>query len=111
MATTDRNLIDRNLPDRRESWSSKVLSQVLFLNVLHDVPTNAEVVGNVLDGHVADQFKHIPSERSRVSPAWIGHANANLSTNTTGLAADTGNLGDQPRYPATDRQPPKRTLL
>lgn len=48
------------------------LLEVSLLAVLDQVPTDAQVLGHVLDRHVPGEFHRVPLKRVRVAPPRIG---------------------------------------
>ena len=68
----------------------EVLFQVTFLDVLDRVPTDAEMLGHGLDGHVLRQFQRIALEGVRVAPPRFGKADGHLTRDVAVVAFHAG---------------------
>jgi hypothetical protein len=52
MPFTDGDFIDGDLLEFVELWERKSSDQVSFLNIFDDVPTDSQMPGHILNGHV-----------------------------------------------------------
>ena len=62
--------------------------QVALLDVLDQVPTDVEVVGDVVDGHAAPQFQGVALEGERVAASGVGEGDLDLADEATVQAFD-----------------------
>src|ERR1700677_4925221 len=70
MAVADGDFVDGDLPQLFQLRSAEATAQVLLVNLLDEVPTNPQVVSDVLDGHEAAQLQGIASKGLGVGAAW-----------------------------------------
>src|SRR5258708_6759315 len=82
------DLVDGDLPQVAQVGSSKTALQVAFLDVLDDVPTDVQVPGHGLDGHMVRQLQGIALEGTGVAPARIGETEVHLADQIASPAAD-----------------------
>ena len=73
------NLVDGDLPQVFQFRPVEPPLQVGLLDLLDHVPTDAQVLGHVLDGHVPGEFQGVPLKGFGIGDARIGKANLHLS--------------------------------
>src|SRR5262249_53826077 len=78
--------------------------QVALLDVLDRVPADAEVMGDVLDGHVAEQLQGVALEGLGVAAPRVGEGDLDLADGATGAALDAGDGEDDGGGSAADGQ-------
>src|SRR6185437_14039203 len=68
----DRDFVNGDLPHSFQLGPIVVSQQAFPLNVLHQVPTDLQVFGHVLDRHATQQLQNITGKRSGVGDARVG---------------------------------------
>ena len=86
MSLGDRDLVDGELTQVFEPNLGEATRQVAFLNVLDDVPADAQVLGDIADGHAAPQIQGVAHEGEGVATSRVGEWDLDLSHYATGLA-------------------------
>src|SRR5262249_49807962 len=82
------DLVDGNPFEVGQPGPGHTALQVALLDVLDDVPTDAQVVGHRLDGHVLRQLQSVALEGAGVAAARVGKGHIHLADGATGQAAD-----------------------
>ena len=77
--------------------------QIVLDDFLDDIPTNAQVHGDILNGHHLRQFQNVLGETSGVAASRVGELDGRL---TNGLAIATLNPWDAKR----DSYPKEKTM-
>src|SRR5437899_1253016 len=77
VAVADGDFVDGNLSQLLQLGSAEAAAQILLVNLLDEVPTDSQVVGDVLDGHAATQFQGIAGKSLGVAAAWVGKVEGN----------------------------------
>src|SRR3974390_594845 len=110
MALGDGDLINGDLAEVPQLGLGVASAQVTFLDVLDDVPTDAQVPGHVEDGHAPRQFQGIALEGFGVGSPWVGKGDLHLADHATGPADDAGEREDKDCGTTTDGQRPELAL-
>ena len=97
------DLIDGDLPQVFQLRFAKSSLEVLLLNVLDHVPTDHQVLGNILDGHVPRQLQGVTLKGFGIADTGIGEADLDLPDGTTAETLHSGDRQDQPDPLAADR--------
>ena len=86
--------------------------QVSLLDFLDYIPTDAQVVGDILDGHVPQEFQGVPLKGFGVRHAGIGKANLDLSDDFALAALHPGDRQIQVhRFAANGNRPEATNAL
>jgi hypothetical protein len=88
----DGDLVDGDLLEFVQLGLAKAALQGTGLDVLDHVPTDLEMFGHILDGHVAGQFQDITLEGAGVVLLGVGKAEFDLADLTTAKAQQAWNL-------------------
>ena len=107
MAFADGNLVDGNLPQVFELRPRESLLQVVFDDFLDDIPTDAQMQGDIPNGHHPRQFQNILGETPNIRASGIGKPNGGLTNGIAVAALDAGNAKHDRDLPTADRQSPK----
>ena len=78
--------------------------EVALLDVLDHVPADAEVLGDIADGHAATQFQGVALEGGGVAAPRVGEGDLDLSHHATGPAFDARDGQDDEGGAAADGQ-------
>ena len=81
-----------------------------FLDVFDDVPTDAQVVGHRLDGHVLGQLQGVTLKRPGVAAPRVGEGHVHLAYHAAGQAADALHGQDDGHGAAADGHGPEAAL-
>src|SRR5262249_5370576 len=81
----------------------KAALQVLSVNVLDDIPTDAQVLGHILDGHEPAQLQGIAGERLGIAAARFGKIQLDLPDPAAGRTRHAGDGVDYGDRPVADR--------
>ena len=79
----DGNFINGDTLETFEHRFCKPSFQVPLFDFLNQIPTDSEVIGNILDCHMPRKFDDISFKCSGVSPSWIGEAKVDLQDGLT----------------------------
>jgi hypothetical protein len=112
LGVADADLIDRDVLEILQRRRFELPVKVPLVEVFDDVPTDAQVMRNVLNGHRATQFQGIAFEGLRVAVATDGKGHADLPNHTAPATADSlhGQL-NQDRTAAYGEGPQPANLL
>ena len=100
----DGDLVDGDLPQVLELGLGVAAAEVALLDVLDDVPADAQVAGHVEDGHAPRQFQGVALEGLGVGPPRVGEGDLDLADHATGLAGDAWDREDDGGGAAADGQ-------
>ena len=92
------------LPQVLELGLGEAPRQVALLDVLDQVPADAQVQGHVADGHAAPQLQGVSLEGGGVAAPRVGEGDLDLADHAAGLAFDAGDGQDHERGAAADGQ-------
>jgi hypothetical protein len=109
MPLADGDLVDAQETQMLELGLGEALLQVPLLDVLDGVPTDAEMMGHVLDGHALGQLQGIAFEGMGVTAHGIGEVDGNLAEEPAGAAFDARDLKEQMSRAVADRQAAKES--
>jgi hypothetical protein len=87
----DGNLVDGDLLELMELGLAVMLLEVAFLDLFDGVPTDPQVLGHVLDGHVLAQLQGVALEGPGMSPPRFGEGHVHLTGDLARLALHAGN--------------------
>ena len=76
--------------------------QIPFLNILDHIPSDVEMTGYVLNGHVPAKFQGVAFECPCIGVARIGEVNPNLANQITGATPHSLDSHNDPYRLATD---------
>ena len=107
----DGDLVDGDLPEVLQLGLAETPLQMPLLDVLDDVPTDAEVPGHILDGRELGQLQGIALEGVRVGPPRIGERNLDLPGVLAAEADDARHLDQQVGRLQADGNGLQETLL
>jgi hypothetical protein len=103
MALADGDFINGNLPELVQLGLAETPLEVFGLDVLDGVPTDLEVLGHVLDGHVPGQIQGVALEGAGVAFLGIGEADLDLTHAVTDRTPDPGHVQGYESGFGTDR--------
>jgi hypothetical protein len=92
MPFADGNFIDGDLAELVQLGLAEAPLQVAGLDVLDGIPTDLEVVGHVLDGHVPRQFQGVALEGPGIAFLGVGESDFHLANAVTDGAPDPGDI-------------------
>ena len=81
--------------------------EIVLLNLTDQVPTHADVFGNILNCADSAQFNHVPGERTSVTFIGLGERQVLLTHHTAGRTFNTLDGKPQNRFPTTNRRKTK----
>ena len=90
------------LPQVLELGLGEATREVAFLDVLDHVPADAQVLGDIADGHAATQIQGVALEGGGVAASRVGERDLDLSHDATGLAFDARDGQDHEGGAAAD---------
>ena len=79
MAFANGNLVDGDLSQVFQFRPVEPPLQIGFLNILDHVPTDAQVLGDILDGHIEGKFQGVPLKGFGIGDARVGEVDLHLS--------------------------------
>ncbi len=83
MAAANTDLIDGDSLETLQRRTTELLLQKSLLDLFDRLPTDSQVVGNILDRRVPGKLKHVPLESPGVSPMRICKGNFHLPNHST----------------------------
>jgi hypothetical protein len=104
MALAHGHLVDGDLLETAQLGLAETPPQVAGLDVLDGVPTDAEMLGDVLDGHVPAQFQGVALEGASVAAAGFGEGHLDLADVAAGEAQHARHREAQEGGPLADGQ-------
>ena len=110
VALADGDLVDGDVPQVLELGLGIAARQVALLDVLDQVPADAQVRGHVADGHPPGEVQHVPLEGLGVAPPRVGEGDLDLTHHPTGTALDARDGEHQGRRARADGQGPEASL-
>ncbi len=97
------NLVDGDLPQVFQFRLVKTPLQIGLLDLFDHVPTDAQVVRHVLDGHVLGELQGIPLKGFAIADARIGEPQLHLSDRAAATTLHPGDRQHQVHGLAADR--------
>src|SRR5262249_23103778 len=104
------DLVDGDLTEVPQLGLGVAAAQVSLLDVLDDVPTDAQVSGHIEDGHAPRKFQRVTLEGLGISPPRVSEVELHLADQRTGLAGDTRDGEHDARRSAANGQRPEPSL-
>ena len=103
-AAPNGDLVDGDLTQALELGLGIATTEVALLDVLDDVPTDAQVAGHIKDGRAPRQLQDVPLEGLGIAPPRVGEGDLDLTDDPAGPAGDAGDREDHDGGAATDGQ-------
>src|SRR5262249_10353135 len=104
------DLVDGQLLEVGQARPGEAALQVALLDVLDDVPADAQVGGHGLDGHVLRQLQGVALEGAGVAAARVGEGHVHLADGATGRATDALHGQGDGHGPTADGHGPEAAL-
>jgi hypothetical protein len=104
ITTANGNLVDGDLPQVSELRFAEAPLQIVLDDFLDHIPTDAQVQGDIPNGHHPRQFQDLLGKAAGVAASGIGKLDGCLSKSVAVAALYAGDAKNNSRLPAADRQ-------
>ena len=104
MSLTDANFIDGDVANIFQRGLGEVLSEVSLLDFFDNIPSDAQLVGDIFDGHAPRQLQRVPGLAFGEATTWLGKADLDLSNVPAIEALHTRQIGNDESRLCADRR-------
>jgi hypothetical protein len=100
----DAYLVDRDFPEVPEFRPRVMPFEMPLLDFLDRIPTDLQVPGHALHGHVLRQFQHVTLEAACMAPVLVGKPDFHLACDPAPFTENPGDVEHNLNWPASNGQ-------